>query len=383
MSHQAYSQIDPGSLQGKQTFFRPPVMEGLPKGPQVAEGILGPDGRPLDGVPFEFNGIIPGGNPAGQVADWAVVLDRCTITVDQFMGTSFPERRSIIGDWFFEGDLGFVYADRGVGKTMLGLSLARLATKGGEVGPWKSVGNINTIFVDGEMQNELTKERFRELDLLQNDRLLILHHEQLFHYGDGRVLNLAGDLVRSCLLGMISRRECRLLILDNISCLFGSLGENAAEDWEPVNQWLLQLRRQGVAVVILHHTSKAGTMRGTFKREDAATWVIKLTEATEAGQVNAAAHFISKFTKFRRGTEQEAAPLEWHYVRQPGQPTTLQVNYADVMEEFLKLVQMGHHSNGVLAEILEMSKSSVSKLAMKAQRLGKIVIRQGKYQLPS
>ena len=40
--------------------------------------------------------------------------------------------------------------------------------------------------------------------------------------------------------------------------------------------WLLRLRRQGVAVLLVHHAGRSGNPRGTSKREDVLDTVIQL-----------------------------------------------------------------------------------------------------------
>jgi putative DNA primase/helicase len=46
------------------------------------------------------------------------------------------------------------------------------------------------------------------------------------------------------------------------------LRENDSDAWSPIQQWLLQLRRRGLAVLIVHHAGKTGGQRGTSRRED-------------------------------------------------------------------------------------------------------------------
>jgi putative DNA primase/helicase len=237
--------------------------------------------------------------------------------------------------------------------------------------------------VDGEMQNELTKERLRELGMLNNTKLYILHHELAFNYENGLTLNAANPVLQDALIRLIEARQARLLILDNLSCLLGSLVENRSEEWEPISQWLLHLRRRGVAVIILHHTSRMGNMRGTYKREDSATWVMKLMAITDPGEINAAAHFKSTFTKFRRGAAREAVALDWHYIRQPGQLTELRVMGISLVDELVSLVKQGFDSCRGIAEILEVSPSSVVRLAKEASAAGSIRIVKGKYLPPS
>ena len=50
----------------------------------------------------------------------------------------------------------------------------------------------------------------------------------------------------------------KVLILDNLSTLASGMKENEADAWELVNNWLLDLRRRKIAVVIIHHAGRSG-----------------------------------------------------------------------------------------------------------------------------
>jgi hypothetical protein len=52
--------------------------------------------------------------------------------------------------------------------------------------------------------------------------------------------------------------------------------ESASDGWLPMQNWLLKLRRLGVAVLIIHHAGVNGWQRGTSRREDALDTVIAL-----------------------------------------------------------------------------------------------------------
>jgi putative DNA primase/helicase len=67
-----------------------------------------------------------------------------------------------------------------------------------------------------------------------------------------------------------------LLILDNLSTLLANGSEGASDGWLPMQNWLLRLRRKGVAVLIIHHAGVNGRQRGTSRREDALDTVIAL-----------------------------------------------------------------------------------------------------------
>ena len=67
-----------------------------------------------------------------------------------------------------------------------------------------------------------------------------------------------------------------VLLLDNRSTLLGGAGENDADEWYPVQSWLLGLRRRGITVILAEHTGRNGLPRGTSRREDILDAVIVL-----------------------------------------------------------------------------------------------------------
>ena len=67
-----------------------------------------------------------------------------------------------------------------------------------------------------------------------------------------------------------------LLIMDNLSTLCTTGGESASDAWVPMQNWLLMLRRRGIAVLFIHHAGTNGRQRGTSRREDALDTVIAL-----------------------------------------------------------------------------------------------------------
>jgi hypothetical protein len=67
-----------------------------------------------------------------------------------------------------------------------------------------------------------------------------------------------------------------VLFLDNITTLFRSGAENEAESWASAEEWLMSLRNRRLAVVLLHHSGKNGTQRGTSRREVALNNIVRL-----------------------------------------------------------------------------------------------------------
>jgi putative DNA primase/helicase len=75
--------------------------------------------------------------------------------------------------------------------------------------------------------------------------------------------------------------DVELLVLDNLSSLTSVIRDNDAESWSPVQEWLLQLRRRGVSVLIVHHAGKGGEQRGTSRREDVLDTSISLRRPSD------------------------------------------------------------------------------------------------------
>jgi putative DNA primase/helicase len=56
-----------------------------------------------------------------------------------------------------------------------------------------------------------------------------------------------------------------LLVLDNLSSLVRCGGESESDTWIPIQEWLLKLRRRGIAVLLVHHAGKSGSQAHRFQ----------------------------------------------------------------------------------------------------------------------
>src|SRR5712672_2836966 len=75
--------------------------------------------------------------------------------------------------------------------------------------------------------------------------------------------------MRSVALGPNRKRGGVALIFTAAECkpasLTVGLRENDSDAWSPIQQWLLQLRRRGISVLIIHHAGKTGRPRRLAK----------------------------------------------------------------------------------------------------------------------
>jgi len=309
---------------------------------------------------------------ATEAPDLQAGLEAGLCTVSELMAMDIKPRAKLVGDWFREGDLGFIFAPRGLGKTWLTLVVCKAISEKSEVGPWKAETEAGVLFVDGEMPAELIQDRAKGL-AINSDRLTILNHELLFDQ-TGLVLNLTDPIAQNAITGICLKYDKRVLVLDNLSCLFRGVGENDADAWEKILPWLLDLRRRRIAVVIVAHSGRnLATMRGTSRREDAAFWMIRLDEVNRADAQQRGARFISRFVKQPRNAAEDPGAFDWQF--SPEGDGGVQVTYkrADSEEIMRQLIEDGLGSATDLANEMGISKGQVSKMAKRLQERGLIV----------
>ena len=173
-----------------------------------------------------------------------------------------------------ERSLSMLYSPRGVGKSWLGLSIGLAVASGNPLLRWTVPRQRQVLHVDGEMQLADLQSRLGSIRAgmgaeIPNDRFRILAADNT-----ETGINLSSNEGQQALGRHLDGID--LLILDNLSTLLASGSEGASDAWLPIQNWLLRLRRKGVAVLLIHHAGVNGRQRGTSRREDALDTVIAL-----------------------------------------------------------------------------------------------------------
>jgi hypothetical protein len=332
---------------------------------KVAETLKHAEGRPASEIremlrPLEeAEGLKPDGLFEAFTAG--------AIPFTKLKDVGIPPRRKIVGDWFCEADLSFVFAPRGLGKTWFSLGLACAIVGKPTFGPWPVHDHAPVLYVDGEMPLESLEQRIAGMGA--DDDLSVLSHEGLFHR-TGKVLNLTDREAQDAITRLCLRDGVKVLFLDNISCLFNGLKENGADEWEMVLPWLLTLRRHRIAVVIVAHAGRNGQMRGTSRREDAAFSVLKLEEAND-GTLKDGACFILRFTKDRNSRSEQPA-TEWRFATGDDGKVMISTKEADGLAVLVEWVRDGLTGAREIAVEMGLSPGAVSKLAKRAIDAGRL-----------
>lgn len=294
------------------------------------------------------------------------VLEPALLDDEQLAGLDIPKRESFMGDWFRASDYGIIFGKRGLGKSWLAMALARHLAEGRDFGPWECPAPRRVVYVDGEMSLDDYRQRVQTLSEGPGS-MMTLSHQQVFNRTQ-KALCLSDPAQQAELTRLCEQERVDVLFLDNGACLFRGVGENDADSFrDMVEGWLLDLRRRGIAVVLVQHAGRNGAIRGTSKREDAAFWILRLDDA---GQPDGGegARFITRFVK-NRNASQDPPPMDWHF-RPEGAKTLINFKAADSMAIFRQWIEDGLESCSEIAEEMGLSKGTVSKMAKRAEREG-------------
>jgi hypothetical protein len=201
-----------------------------------------------------------------------------------------------------------IYGPRGIGKTYVALGIACAVAAGATFLTWQAPKPRKVLVIDGEMPGALLQQRFADTIVNggydippDNFRLLAADLEP-----DG-LPDLASPNMQRFYANAIADAE--LIIVDNLTTICRSLRENEADSWGPVQSWALQQRREGRAVMFVHHAGKGGGQRGTSRKEDILNTVISLRKPPDYSPANGA-RFEVHYEKARGFFGNDAEPFE-------------------------------------------------------------------------
>lgn len=292
------------------------------------------------------------------------------VEASELAAMQFKPRDPILTPWLNSQDLAMVYAPRGIGKTHFCLSAMFAVATGGSFANWSAPEARKVLYLDGELPGAVMQRRlqmhcpdvepqpgyFRVFtpDLLPDGRAL---PDLSTPDGQEEIDEILGDAEVVC--------------VDNLSAWARTGRENDAESWVPIADWMLRLRRRGLAVVLVHHAGKSGQQRGTSKREDLLDAVISLSRPQDYDPKQGAV-FVAEFTKARNLTGGDAESLEFKLGGDDNRAiwickTAESSNY----ERIVALTQEGLKPAEICEE-LQINKSTVSRHLQKARELGDV-----------
>ncbi|MBK1685531.1 AAA family ATPase [Rhodoferax fermentans] len=282
----------------------------------------------------------------------------------------FKMRDVILDPWLHSQDLCMVFAARGIGKTHFALSVAYAVATGGAFAKWSAPKARKVLYLDGELPGGVMQQRLLMHcpDVEPEPGYLRVFTPDLLP--EGRLMPDVSTLEGQAAIDHMIQ-DAEVVFVDNLSCWARSGRENEAESWLPIADWILSLRRRGIAVVMVHHAGKGGQQRGTSKREDLLDVVIGLSRPKDYDPTQGAV-FVSEFTKSRALTGDAVESLELQLGGTDDRATwTYRTVEASTYDRVVALAKEGL-SQSEIANELELNKSNVSRHMRKARELGDV-----------
>jgi hypothetical protein len=213
-----------------------------------------------------------------------------------------PEREVVLerngGPLFRMGDIIQVSAARGIGKTWFVRSLALLMASGGTAMWFRSTARFRVLALDGEMAAKDIQERdvalATQMGLKRDITLLTVAAD----WQDEPMPRLDSPEGQAAVAPFVYWAD--VVIVDNRACLFAAAGERDPLVWADAQRWILDLRRQGKLVVLVHHLGKnqATGGRGISNAEDVLNFSVELSRPDDYEPAQGA-RFVLGFTKTR------------------------------------------------------------------------------------
>jgi putative DNA primase/helicase len=294
-----------------------------------------------------------------------------TYHLGEFSDMPLPARSMIMAPILPSQGLAMAFAPRGIGKTHLALNVAYSVAEGGSFLRWHAPEPRKVLLVDGEMPGAALQERLKAIQAAsppihadENFRLLPMDLQEL-----GASLNLSLEEDQRAIEAEI--QDAALLVLDNLSTLVNGGRENDADSWDAMQSWLLKLRRQGLAVLFVHHAGRGEHARGTSKREDVLDTVIRLTRPDDY-EPEDGARFEVHLTKARGVFGEDAAPFEAKLETRDGAAFWTTKTLVDAMVEQVAEMTKGGMTVRDIASDLGLSRAKANRIQQRLRDEGRL-----------
>jgi AAA domain/Domain of unknown function (DUF6371) len=241
------------------------VPDSLPKKWDLADPI--PEG-------IDINALLAGSTEANTGLRSHVFTSSALSKLD------IQPREFIVEPFLPTASLSMIFAERGIGKTWLTLSLAVAISHGDDFLGFPVSKARHVLYIDGEMALYDLKSRVIALDDSENEHLHLLPSERLFRMDKPLNINSLEDQQRivEVIETMIAEGDPpELIVFDNLSSLSAGTDENNNSELDKLLTWLVGLRHRNLAVLLVHHAGKSGDQRGASRREDLLDTSIKLS----------------------------------------------------------------------------------------------------------
>jgi hypothetical protein len=220
------------------------------------------------------------------------------LELQKLVALELPERKKYLDPWLMESSINMICGPRGIGKTMLAFSIGESVARGASFGPWAAGESVNVLYLDGELVLADLQERanYFKKDVYPS-KFYIYSAHHFNHMGLPNAI-LSDETWQKEMTDLLKYLKVKLWFVDNIASLTHGIDENLKHEWDPINQWFLKLRFEGINTTFLHHAGKEKLQRGTSGHEDNIDISIML-DWPKGYHKEDGCRFVAKFVKAR------------------------------------------------------------------------------------
>jgi putative DNA primase/helicase len=311
-------------------------------------------------------------NPAGTLNVNAIT----GIDGAELVEMELPGRRPLIDPILAPGEALLLSGWRGIGKSNAALSIA-LALCGGDpaLGKWPAREKGRVLYIDGEMSITDVQARIKAIAA-----------------GSGQKPDLSAltlitpDAQQDLLLPQLTTPRGQyayeshlqgtdLVIVDNIATLARPTKGTGNDDQsiQELQDWILMLRRRGIAVLIVHHAGKNGDQRGSSAREDVVQTSVLLREPPDALPEDN--RFDVYITKHRCFGGEDAKPFTVSVTCEDGRTSFQATEVTREIDDVRELKNEGKSIRRI-AEITGLHRCKVERLLKKIKKTEQTQMRE-------
>jgi hypothetical protein len=300
--------------------------------------------------------------------------DDAVMDIGVFCSMEVAARAEYLSPWLKEDSIGLISGWRGTGKTFMAMGILDAVSAGTDFGPWGCEKSAPVLFLDGEMPVQDIQERVHDLGINVPNRAspYYIYSDAWANQNGLPRAHLGSDAWRKRMKRALISKKVKLWVIDNLASLAPGLDENKKQDWDPINQWLLELRFAGIATLMLHHVNKDGGQRGTSAREDNLDTSILLKPPPDYVPEDGA-RFIAHFSKARVRTQELQKIVDIEFRIMENESGLYTWTWGDVKRsrraEVLRLLDEGVKQIEV-ADSLGINRGQVSKIRRRAIKDG-------------
>lgn len=184
-------------------------------------------------------------------------------SVSEFLKLKYDEQIVYLDPLVRSESIVLITGSGGVGKTMFVLGFCKSLVSGEKFGDWEVRNRTKVLYIDGELPISVFMNRVRGFGI--GDDLIIMSSS----VDRDTTFSLNNEYYKSEIKKYLIENDIKVCVFDNLSSLTPGLDENSKREYDPINQYFMDLRRHGITSIIVHHTGKnKKEQRGTSGRTD-------------------------------------------------------------------------------------------------------------------